>query len=210
MKKRYNLGPVKPDCIFKGCDRPQYGHELCEAHNQQRIRGTGLKPIRRYGSPNPKTCDECDDGAEAVVSTSGRPLCRKHHARWLRHGDSAKRSRNDLRPLAMIMIENWIADRDRSECWTDWANRPEWSGYDGGGAVTRGYPTLGRDRVMRLVLIASGRPVPPAPGNHGLHNCDNKLCLNPDHLRWGTHRENMGDLQAVRNYCKHCTHCNPE
>lgn len=111
----------------------------------------------------------------------------------------------------MSMIREWLATRDRAECWLDWADRPEWGVYKGpgGGTVTAGYPTLGSTRVMRLVLVESGRPVPAAPNNHGLHGCDNSLCLNPDHLRWGSHKENMADLQAVRNYCKHCAHCNP-
>lgn len=206
MAKRYNLGPVKPDCIFVGCDRPQYAHGLCETHNQQRLRGAELKPIRKYRPAPP--CGICGDGTPSAVKTSGQPLCRKHHAQWLRGKDVAVRTRNDLRPMIMKMISEWVATRDRSTCWLDWAERPEWEGFDGGGTVSRGYPTIGRDRVMRLVLAESGRPIPPAPANHGLHGCDNTLCLNPDHLRWGTHEENMADLQAVRNYCRHCPHCN--
>lgn len=29
-----------------------------------------------------------------------------------------------------------------------------------------------------------------------LHTCDNKLCCNPDHLRFGSHADNMADMKA--------------
>lgn len=29
-----------------------------------------------------------------------------------------------------------------------------------------------------------------------LHTCDNKLCCNPDHLRFGSHADNMADMRA--------------
>lgn len=208
MAKHYNLGPVKPACTFDGCEEPQYGHGLCPGHNQQRRRGKTLSPIRRRGSV--PRCAVCNDDTPAYVKSSGEHLCRRHHSIWLRHGDARTITRNDVRNLAMTAIKEALASRDRSECWLDWATWPCWNRVSsGGGTVTRGYPTLGSGRVMRLILTESGRPMPPAPGNHGLHSCDNTMCLNPDHLRWGTHRENMADLQAVRNYCKHCAHCNP-
>jgi hypothetical protein len=33
----------------------------------------------------------------------------------------------------------------------------------------------------------------PKPSDFALHSCDNPPCVNPEHLRWGTHQENMKD-----------------
>lgn len=33
----------------------------------------------------------------------------------------------------------------------------------------------------------------PKPNEQALHSCDNPPCINPDHLRWGTHRDNNDD-----------------
>lgn len=45
--------------------------------------------------------------------------------------------------------------------------------------------------VHRLVCaLVYGEPV---DNQQALHSCDNPPCINPDHLRWGTHRDNNDD-----------------
>ncbi len=50
-------------------------------------------------------------------------------------------------------------------------------------------------QAHRLVMMLSGESI---HGQMVLHACDNKLCINPDHLSVGTHKENM--RQAKERY----------
>lgn len=63
----------------------------------------------------------------------------------------------------------------------------EWIGRRGRRPVVAPYR-----RVVEAVL---GRPIGPA---HLMHSCDNPRCVNPDHLREGSHAENMADMSAKK------------
>lgn len=48
-------------CAFPECGRRKHGLGLCHSHYQQVRRGEALRPLRKYGVPDPeyKECDTC-------------------------------------------------------------------------------------------------------------------------------------------------------
>lgn len=72
------------------------------------------------------------------------------------------------------------------------------------GAVGKGYGSIGfglkNEGAHRVSWMLHKGPIPE--GGHVLHNCDNTYCVNPDHLRIGTHAENMADTTKRNRHSK--------
>lgn len=119
------------------------------------------------------------DGCPRFV-TSQR-LCGAHLARLTRKGDVLPDRPIGTRTERLAWIAA-VAAEDGEGC-RDWP----WLNREAGYAQT----TSGK--VIHLVLEASGRPRPAAPGDMALHSCDRPICCAPWHLRWGTAAENAAD-----------------
>jgi len=77
-----------------------------------------------------------------------------------------------------------VDKRGPDDCW-------EWKGCFSGG----GYGIISIDKKnygahrYSLELNTQTRPA----NMFALHSCDNTKCVNPNHLRWGTHYDNLQD-----------------
>jgi hypothetical protein len=75
-----------------------------------------------------------------------------------------------------------------SGCW-EWTARVHTVGY---GSVSRKYE--GGGYAHRAMYLASKGEIPK--GMYVLHKCDNRICINPDHLFLGTHLDNVKDMHS--------------
>lgn len=62
------------------------------------------------------------------------------------------------------------------------------------GSLTRGYGSFSFGKQMRAPRFSYEEFKGPIPDGHVIrHTCDNKMCVNPDHLVTGTHGDNTQD-----------------
>jgi hypothetical protein len=129
--------------------------------------------------------------AEKICQHCREPFRRNKRAGISRYAGRLFCSRDCWRShVAMLReVRFWdhIQKRKPNECWP-WRGRVSNSGY--GAAYFNGRATS----AARIALHLSGAFMPA--GKFVLHSCDNKLCCNPAHLRWGTAQENADDREG--------------
>lgn len=120
-----------------------------------------------------KTCSLCPRPLLA------RGYCKAHYRAFMKYGDPQGRA--NLRGVPFH--ERYV--RIPGSCWI-WA----------GGLNSDGYGVMnwqGECKAHRVSWVLHHGPIPK--GQHVLHRCDIRACVNPAHLFLGSHQDNMQDMK---------------
>lgn len=132
----------------------------------------------------PKTCaiDDCRGVHEA------RGWCNKHYKRWQKYGDPMRHA--FAQTPEEFEARFWGNVEKTPTCW-NWTGSRTSAGY---GQVLKA--TASRVYAHRYSYELSVGPIPE--GMEIDHRCHNTLCVNPDHLRPATSKQNNENFRGAQ------------
>lgn len=164
-------------CSIAGCDRNVVARGWCGTHYERWRHGIDMTlPVRKLAKPQTKKGDGPENTC-SIEDCDGRRYCRgwciKHYKRWCVHGDPVRE-----RPTPEQRF--WAKVDKTGMCWVWTAAMIDGYGdfYDGSAYILahRFSYQLAHGRIPQGMRID--------------HLCFNHACVNPDHLRLATQKQN--------------------
>lgn len=159
----------------------------------------------------PEYCSYCGDKeSNSYIRVGNKVYCGRHHSQLKTRGVltpltqrdrdtiNKPRSKNVLylgRDPDDRSVKHVTYDVTEEGCWNINSHHLDKDGY---GCLRRVVNGVTHRRAHRVVYAFEVRAI--EDGMLILHNCHNPSCINPEHLREGTHEDNMQDRLEVGNY----------
>lgn len=187
--KHYSQKRPGEPCNQDGCTRRQEGHGLCAVHRRQAVSAGTVTP-KKVTFHTTCTVEGCD------LPHVSHGLCSKHRARVEAHGttDEPHKATTYERLMSKVDQQGPVPAHapELGACWI-WTGSISASGY---GSFWSG-PDLRVQLTHRWMYRHVHGIEDP---NHVIdHRCFRKNCVNPDHLREITFKQNVENQSALLN-----------
>jgi hypothetical protein len=179
-------------CTAKNCEEKVYCKNLCRYHyyNGKDAKRKYIKRGERKNIP----CGHLGCKKQVSMKFAGIYYCTQHYQRMKRLG-STEDSKVDMSKHLTIKerIKYKSIVNKETGCW-EWQGTLDKGGY--GTISINNHP----QRVHRASFEAFVHKIVPK-SLQVLHECDNRKCVNPEHLFLGNHQDNMDDMTSKKRHC---------